>query len=147
VLQTFSKALGAAGLRIGMAFSNPKVLAYMVKVKPPYNIGSQTQLRALDVLSRIDDIQLENKLIIEERGRIAKELSTIDFVVKVHSSDANFLLVEFHEAAEVLAYLRGLKIIVRDRSKLPHCSDCLRVTVGTMEENDRLIKALKCFKS
>ena len=143
VLQTFSKALGAAGLRIGMAFAHPEVLSYMNKVKPPYNIGSQTQERAMKVLSRIDEINKENALIIAERKRLEKDLPSIEMVVKVLPSDANFLLVQFEKSAEVLIYLRERQIVVRDRSKLPYCDNCLRLTIGTMQENNRLLDALK----
>ena len=143
VLQTFSKALGAAGLRIGMGFANPKILAYMNKVKPPYNIGSQTQQKALDVLSRIDEIDKENLSIIQERNKLVTRLQELSIVGKVYPSDANFLLVRFDNEQKVKNYLIDQKIIVRDRSKLLHCEGCLRLTIGTPTENTRLIEALK----
>ena len=147
VLQTFSKALGAAGLRIGMAFANTEILSYMTKVKAPYNIGTQTQERALEVLESLEKIKQENQTIIAGRIKLNKELSDISCVEMVHPSDANFLLVKFDNPKEVMLYLREHKIIVRDRSKLPHCEGCLRITVGTAEENQRLIESLKNYDS
>jgi histidinol-phosphate aminotransferase len=147
VLQTFSKALGAAGLRIGMAFANTEILSYMTKVKAPYNIGTQTQERALEVLESLEKIKQENQTIIAGRIKLNKELSDISCVEMVHPSDANFLLVKFDNPKEVMIYLREHKIIVRDRSKLPHCEGCLRITVGTAEENQRLIESLKNYDS
>lgn len=147
VLQTFSKALGAAGLRIGMAFANSEILGYMTKVKAPYNIGSQTQERALQVLDSLDKIEQENLTIIAERRKLSNELITMSCVEKVHYSDANFLLVKFDDSKRVMEYLRAQKIIVRDRSKLPHCHGCLRITVGTADENRRLIESLRTYVS
>ena len=147
VLQTFSKALGAAGLRIGMAFANTEILSYMTKVKAPYNIGTQTQERALEVLEGLEKIKQENQTIIAGRIKLNKELSDISCVEMVHPSDANFLLVKFDNPKEVMIHLREHKIIVRDRSKLPHCEGCLRITVGTAEENQRLIESLKNYDS
>ena len=147
VLQTFSKALGAAGLRIGMAFANPQILKYMTKVKAPYNIGSQTQNRALEVLGDLERIKQENSSIIAERKKLREELRAISEVELVHDSDANFLLVKFTNPMKIMSYLRDLKIIVRDRSKLPHCEGCLRITVGTAIENLRLIEALRKYRA
>jgi histidinol-phosphate aminotransferase len=147
VLQTFSKALGAAGLRIGMAFANTEILSYMTKVKAPYNIGTQTQERALEVLESLEKIKQENQTIIAGRIKLNKELSDISCVEMVHPSDANFLLVKFDNPKEVMIYLKEHKIIVRDRSKLLHCEGCLRITVGTAEENQRLIESLKNYDS
>ncbi len=147
VLQTFSKALGAAGLRIGMAFANPEILRYMTKVKAPYNIGSLTQSRAIELLDNLGNIKQENKTIIAERNRLSNELTSLSCVELVHPSDANFLLVKFESPMNIFIYLREQKIIVRDRSKLPHCEGCLRITVGTAGENRRLIESLRTYDS
>jgi len=147
VLQTFSKALGAAGLRIGMAFANTEILRYMTKVKAPYNIGSQTQEKALAVLDDLEHITRENNSIIAERDKLSEELKGLSIVHLVHASDANFLLVKFDNPMQVLAYLRERKIIVRDRSNLPHCEGCLRITVGTASENQRVVETLRNYSS
>lgn len=146
VLQTLSKAWGMAGLRVGMAFASTEIIRYFNKVKPPYNIGIATQR---EVLSQLEDKPVIEAMIREiKRGKeqLVKYLSTLDFVTRIYPSSANFLLVKFSNAKEVFDYLTGLKIVVRDRSKVLHCENCLRITVGTEEENERLIVALSAFK-
>jgi histidinol-phosphate aminotransferase len=143
VLQTFSKAWGLAGLRLGMCFASEDIIAILNKIKYPYNVSSRTQELALDALENAyrKDIWVEE--ILKEREGLAKELRTLKMVEKVFPSDANFLLVRVKDAPSTYQYLMNDKIIVRDRSKVNLCYNCLRITVGTPEENNRLIEALK----
>jgi histidinol-phosphate aminotransferase len=143
VLQTFSKAWGLAGLRLGMAFARPEIIALLNKIKPPYNISSATQMLALDAIQKTDQMKQWVTTIIGERHRVAKELSKLSSVKKVFPSEANFVLVRIDRAAEVYKKLIDDHIVVRDRSQVKRCEDCLRITIGTKEENDQLLNALK----
>ncbi len=143
VLQTFSKAWGLAGLRLGMAFARPEIIALINKIKPPYNISSPSQQLALDALTREAEMHRWVEEIKSERLRLAGELSKLTTVRKVFPSDANFLLVRIDRAEQVYHDLIANQIVVRDRSQVKRCEDCLRLTIGTREENDRLLNALK----
>jgi len=143
ILQTFSKAWGLAGLRLGMAFARPEVISLINKIKPPYNISSATQQLALKAIANADQVKPWINLIKSERERVATELSKLRTVKKVFPSEANFLLVRIEAAQEVYDDLTGDRIVVRDRSTVVRCEDCLRITIGTPDENDRLIAAVK----
>lgn len=140
VLQTFSKALGLAGVRLGAGIGDQSVINVLNKIKPPYNVNSLTQKQAIETLERPDEIKKHVSILLEERAKLAIELKAIPTVRKVHPSDANFLLVEFEDAQKTYSDLLALGIVVRDRSSL--IAGCLRITVGTPEENRKLIKAL-----
>ena len=143
VLQTFSKAYGMAGLRLGMAFADAYIIELMNRVKYPYNISEATQELALKALA--SGREAEIKELISERERLTAALPGIDCVKKVWPSDANFLLVQTDDADALYAHLLQDGIIVRNRSRVPLCSGCLRLTVGTPEENDRLLKSLQSY--
>lgn len=143
VLQTFSKAWGLAGLRLGMAFACAEITSLLDKIKPPYNISSATQKLALNAIQQPDRIEPWVAMIKSERKRVADELSKLSTVKKVFTSEANFLLVRIDWAVEVYDDLLGDRIVVRDRSGIVRCEDCLRITIGTPEENDKLIAAVK----
>jgi histidinol-phosphate aminotransferase len=143
VLQTFSKAWGLAGLRLGMSFAQAEIIALLNKIKPPYNISSATQRLAAQAFARIDEVGKTVAIIQSERDRVAKELSKLTSVKKVFSSEANFLLARIDGAAEVYNKLINDRIVVRDRSTVVRCEDCLRITIGTPEENDKLIEAVR----
>ncbi len=144
VLQTFSKAVGLAGIRLGMAFGHPDVVAVLNKIKFPYNLNRLTMQVALDALQSPEaTLQPAIRQIIQERNRLANALERLPIVQRVYPSRTNFLLVQFESAREVFQYLQQRGIIVRDRSNLPRCEGCLRITVGTPEENDQLIHALQ----
>lgn len=145
ILQTLSKAWGLAGLRIGMAFAGEPVIGYMDKVKYPYNISTAAQELALEALSSISSVNNWTRTTVEQRDRMARDLETLNFVQKVYPSDANFLLVKMQRARDVYEFLAGKGIIVRDRSKIQLCEDCLRITTGTPEENKKLLEALKLY--
>lgn len=141
VLQTLSKAWGMAGLRIGLAIADPAVIALMSKVKYPYNINVVAQKMAL---MKLDEAAKDKAVaeIVGQRFRLEKELRKCPEVKGIYSSDANFLLVRFDNPDEVYGRLLAGGVIVRNRSKVPGCEGCLRITVGTPAENDRLLRLL-----
>lgn len=141
VLQTLSKAWGMAGLRIGLAIADPAVIALMSKVKYPYNINVLAQKMAL---MKLDEAAKDKAVaeIVGQRFRLEKELAKCPEVKGIYSSDANFLLVRFENPDEVYERLLAGGVIVRNRSKVPGCEGCLRITVGTPVENDRLLRLL-----
>ncbi len=140
VLQTLSKAWGMAGLRLGLAFASEYIVGLMSRVKYPYNINIVTQELVGDLLQNpIDEAVAE---IVSQRDRVAKSIDSASVVKKIHPSDANFLLVEVEDAARIYQALIGEGIIVRDRSRVRGCAGCLRITIGTPEENDRLIEKI-----
>lgn len=143
ILQTFSKAWGMAGIRLGMAFANPEIIRIFNKIKYPYNINILTQEKALKLLDHAEEKQQWVDTIVEERGKMMRKLFKLPFVQVVYPSDANFILVKMHDARGIYEYLTEQKIIVRDRSKISLCDDCLRITIGSPKENKKLRKALK----
>jgi len=145
VLQTFSKAWGLAALRLGMAFSSTKVIDILNKIKPPYNINQATQDLAFEALKNISQVNDWIKESVAERDRLSRALGTLNIVKKVYPSDANFILTEVTDALKIYDTLVEQGIIVRDRSKVTLCEGCLRITVGTKEENDKLLTVLEKF--
>ncbi len=145
VMQTFSKAWGMAGLRLGMAFASEEITGILNKIKPPYNVNTLTQQKALEALGHVDQKDQLVRQILEQRDWLAENLQTLDIVDKVCPSDANFLLVKVKNASAVFRYLMDEKVIVRDRSKVALCEGGLRITVGTAEENHILAATLKDF--
>lgn len=141
VMQTFSKAFGLAAARVGIAFTNPSIVHYFNKIKPPYNISTINQKAALRSLNHMRLFKKRVKRIKTERERLILILKKLSIIEMVFPSDANFLLVKTRNADEIYSKLIGEKIIVRNRSKT--VPDCLRITVGTTAENNRLIKALR----
>jgi len=143
VLQTFSKAWGLAGLRLGVAFAASALVAYLDKIKPPYNISAATQQHALAALaaaSRLADLRAE---LLAGRSWLAHHLEQLPLVARVYPSDANFLLVRFTaDATGIYNQLRARGIVVRNRTTQPGCAGCLRLTVGTAAENERLMESL-----
>lgn len=145
VLQTFSKAWGLAALRLGMAFSSTKVIDVLNKIKPPYNINQATQDLAFEAIKNIAQVNEWIKESVAERQRLSIALNNVNAVKRVYPSDANFILVEVTDAAKIYDTLVNQEIIVRDRSKVTLCEGCLRITVGTKEENDKLLTVLENF--
>ena len=141
VMQTFSKAMGLAAARIGMAFMNASAVGYFNKMKPPYNISSINQKAALESLARIDLQKKRIRRIITERERIAGSLKKMSIIEKIFPSDSNFLLVKTKNADLIYAELIDNKIIVRNRNKI--VPGCIRITVGTKRENDKLLGTLR----
>ncbi|MBT8319888.1 MAG: aminotransferase class I/II-fold pyridoxal phosphate-dependent enzyme, partial [Gramella sp.] len=112
-------------------------------IKPPYNVNQQTQERAISILSEFDMVKSQVSDILNERGRLSKELLEVKFINKIYKSDANFLLLEVDDANKRYDELLEKGIVVRNRSNQPLCENCLRITVGTKNENNQLIKAFK----
>ncbi|MBN7810445.1 histidinol-phosphate transaminase [Algoriphagus sp. H41] len=142
VMQTFSKAWGLASLRLGMAFASEEIIRILNKIKPPYNISGLTQDTVLAAIADKGKVERMIREILDEREFLQGELEKQPFVQKIHPSHANFLLVKIPNATQVYDDLIGEKVIVRNRAKVLLCEDCLRITVGTREENEVLIKAL-----
>lgn len=145
VLQTLSKAWGMAGLRLGMCFADPEVIRTLNKVKPPYNIGSLTQQTVIGELQQYAGFQERCRMIIAERQRLLKELRALHLFSRVYDSEANFILVISDACRKLYDYLAERRIVVRLRDIPPLISGGLRVTIGTKEENDRLLEALYTF--
>lgn len=143
VLQTLSKAWGAAGIRLGMAFASPEIVAILNKIKYPYNVNVLTQERALDILNNETEMLRQLRSILSERIRLQAALPELSVVNKMYPTDANFILVDVGKADSVYNKLVKKGVIVRNRNNVTLCHGCLRITVGTPEENDALLKALK----
>lgn len=146
VLQTLSKAWGLAALRVGMAYASEEIIEVMNKVKPPYNVNEASQQLALQALNNIDTVNGWIRETLAQRDKLVLKLKNLDFVLDIYPSDANFILVKTTGAKEIYNFLVEQGIIVRDRSKVELCEGCLRITIGTPAENDKLIDALKNYK-
>ena len=145
VLQTFSKAWGMAGIRLGMAFAQPEIIGIMNKVKYPYNVNLLTQQRAMEEVMQYGRVQGWVESILKERARLMAEFAKLSCCIKVYPSDANFFLARVKDAAATYNYLVDQGIIVRNRSKIALCGNSLRVTIGTVAENNALLEALRAF--
>lgn len=143
LLSTFSKAWASAGIRLGMAFASEDIIALMNKVKYPYNINQLTQRHALQLLQNPEKVEAEVAVILRERERLRAALNTLSSVQEVFPSDANFLLVRVNDANTLYRKLADSNIIVRNRHRITLCQDCLRITIGTPEENDALVAAME----
>jgi len=145
VLNTFSKAMGCAGIRLGMAFASTDIIALMNKVKYPYNVNILTQQRALEVLKELTIYQRHLSQIIDERGTLMDAFSILPICKKVYPTDANFFLAKMTDADGIYNYLVKQGIIVRNRNRVALCGNCLRITVGLKEENTALLAALRRY--
>ncbi|HMQ48144.1 MAG TPA: histidinol-phosphate transaminase [Saprospiraceae bacterium] len=145
VMQTFSKAWGMAGIRLGMAFASPAIIQLFNKVKPPYNINQLTQQTVLQALKKAAQKEAWVKQIISERSMLQHYLGSLDYIERIYPSDANFILVKMQAPRRVYDFLMEQGIIVRDRSNVLLCEGCLRITIGTPEENEKLFEALVQF--
>ncbi|MEX2588938.1 MAG: histidinol-phosphate transaminase [Chitinophagales bacterium] len=145
VLQTLSKAWGMAGIRIGMAFANPQIIAVLNKIKAPYNISTPNMEAALNVLANTQPMKKQISEIVEQRNHLSAILLGFNEVERVYPSDANFLLVKFKDAKYVFQTLCERGIVLRDRSKQVNCEHCLRITIGTPKENEILVNTLSEF--
>jgi histidinol-phosphate aminotransferase len=143
ILQTFSKAWGLAGLRLGMCFASEEIIQVLNKIKYPYNVNSYTQQKALDALAAPEQINQWVNEILNERENLRENLNQLKVVKRIYPSDANFLLVQMDNAKVAYDKLLNANIIVRDRSGITRCENCLRITIGTPQENKRLIDTLK----
>lgn len=143
VLQTLSKAWGLAGLRLGMAFASKAIIEVMNKVKPPYNINQATQELVLKALEEVGQVNDMIKLLVDMREALVEVFSSMPTVETVYPSDANFILVKIADARKVYEFLLTKGIVLRDRSNIQLCDNCLRITVGTEQENTQLVDAMQ----
>ena len=145
VLNTLSKAWASAGVRLGMAFAHSDIIALFNKVKYPYNVNSLTQRQAKEILSRRPDVEDWVKLIIKERLSLMYAVNELDICLQVFPTEANFFLARFTDANRIYDYLVSQGIIVRNRSRVKLCDDCLRITIGSPQENTTLLSALRRY--
>ncbi len=147
IMQTMSKAWGLAALRLGMAFAGREIIDVLNKVKPPYNINQATQELVLKALDNIDQVNSMIIEIVNNRRLLEEQLSELSMVRQIYPSDANFLLVKVDDARGLYRYLIEKGIVVRDRSNVQLCEGCLRITVGTSAENEKLLQSMQAFGS
>jgi histidinol-phosphate aminotransferase len=147
ILQTFSKAWGLAGARVGLAFADAETIALFNRVKPPYNVSQPAQetiLQALTCEAKIEKTIAEIVAeIVAEREKLVEKLTEISCIEKIYPTDANFVLVKTTDAEKIYRFLLDEKIVVRNRNNVELCAGCLRITVGMPEENKSLLEALK----
>nr|WP_309759374.1 histidinol-phosphate transaminase [Flavobacterium sp.] len=143
ITQTLSKAYGLAGIRLGVCYGSTAVISVLNKIKPPYNVNELTQKRALERLENKDKIKSEIESIIEQREELLQVLLNIKFVQKIYPTEANFILVKVDDANKRYAELIAKGIVIRNRTTQALCENTLRLTVGTEQENKKLIEVLK----
>ncbi len=143
ITQTLSKAYGLAGIRLGICYASVDVIAVLNKIKPPYNVNELTQLRALERLSDPTKIQNEITAIVAERTELLQVLDKVSFVEKIYATEANFILIKVDDANKRYNELIAKGIVIRNRTTQPLCENTLRLTIGTQEENKKLMKALE----
>ena len=147
VLQTFSKAWGHAAMRLGIAMASKEIIAYFNNVKYPYNVNELTQQEAIKVLNDVPKMKRQVEEILSQRAILRELLSSVKCVEKIYPSDANFLLVKVKDAVQTYFYLQSQGVIVRNRHKVQLCANCLRITIGTPEENATLYNLLKDYEA
>ncbi|WP_418509928.1 histidinol-phosphate transaminase [Corallibacter sp.] len=143
VTQTLSKAYGLAGIRLGVCYASVEIISILNKIKPPYNVNELTQECALKHLNNLKAVNEQVQTLLESRVRIIEALKSISFIDKIYPSDANFILIKVDDATTRYNQLIKTGIVVRNRTNQLGCENCLRITVGTKEENNKLIQALK----
>lgn len=146
VLQTFSKAWGCAAIRLGMAFAHADIIGILNKIKYPYNVNRLTQQEAVRMMEQHYRVKEWVSSLLEERTRLVREFKKLPCCQHVYPTDANFFLTRVTDAKKIYDYLVSQGIIVRNRSNITLCKDCLRITIGTRPENDALLDALKKLK-
>ena len=145
ILQTMSKAWGSAAIRLGMAFASKDIVAIYNKVKYPYNVNQLTQTQALAALKDPFEVDKWVRILLDERKRLIQAFSELPFVETIYPTDANFFLTRVKDAQATYDYLVNEGIIVRNRSRVQLCQNCLRITIGSHSENNELIGALRKF--
>ena len=146
VLNTMSKAWGCAAIRLGMAFASEEIIGLFNKVKYPYNVNLLTQQQALEALKRPIDVEEWVKVLLQERTRMMQAFIELPICEKVYPTEANFFLAKMNDATRIYNYLVDQGIIVRNRTRVQLCQNCLRITIGTKTENSELIAALRQYK-
>lgn len=143
ITQTLSKAYGMAGIRLGICFASKEIISVLNTIKPPYNVNELTQQRAIEQLKNYEKVQNQIQSILKERDVLINKLEGVSFVSEIYPSDANFVLAKVDNASKRYDELIEKGIVIRNRTTQPGCENCLRFTVGTENENEILIKALK----
>ncbi|WP_313376384.1 histidinol-phosphate transaminase [Chishuiella sp.] len=147
VIQTLSKAFGLAGIRLGILYASQEIIAVLNKIKPPYNINQLTQQKALEILKDYDKIKLTTQTIIDQKQLLETALKEITFIEKIYPSDANFILIKVDDATKRYNELIEKGIVIRNRTNDDLCKNCLRITVGTEEENEKLLSVFKLLSA
>ena len=145
VMQTLSKAWGLAALRLGLCFASLDIIDLFNKVKPPYNINEASQQMALEALQNTEQVNAWIKETVQQKDKLINELGNFSFIKNIYPSDANFILVKVDDADLLYQFLAANEIVVRNRSKETGCENCLRISIGTKEENEILIKKMKQY--
>lgn len=145
ILQTMSKAWGSAAIRLGMAFASKEIIAIYNKVKYPYNVNQLTQQQAIEMLKDPFEVDKTVKVLLQERSRLMQAFLELPICEKIYPTDANFFLTRVTDATKIYNYLVDRGIIVRNRSRIQLCQNCLRITIGTRTENNELLSALRQF--
>ncbi|WP_299061288.1 histidinol-phosphate transaminase [uncultured Polaribacter sp.] len=143
VTQTLSKAYGLAGIRLGVCYASKEIIAILNNIKPPYNVNELTQQKAVERLLKVDEVHKEVLEIINQRTLLIQNLKEINFIHTIYPTDCNFVLVKVDDATKRYNQLIAKGIVIRNRTTQPLCKNCLRLTVGTEIENEKLIKALQ----
>ena len=146
VMQTLSKAWGLAALRLGLGFASEKIIDLFNRVKPPYNVNLSSQQLGIKALANIKEVNANIINTIQQRNWVHDQLQQFNFVQIIYTSDANFILVKVDDADKLYQYLLLNRIIVRNRSREPRCNNCIRITIGTKQENEKLINTLKSYE-
>jgi histidinol-phosphate aminotransferase len=147
ITQTLSKAYGLAGIRLGICYASSQLISVLNKIKPPYNVNELTQRRALERLANKEKIQFEIDSIIIQRDDLLKVLNEVKFVSKIYPTEANFILIKVDDANKRYGELIAKGIVIRNRTTQPLCENCLRLTIGTAEENLKLIDVLQSLNA
>jgi len=143
VTQTLSKAYGMAGIRLGICYASTFIISVLNRIKPPYNVNELTQQKAIERLKKQKEVEAEIKDILKQRTALVSELKTVGFVSEIYPSNANFVLVKVDNATKRYDQLIEKGIVTRNRTTQQGCENCLRLTIGTAEENEKLINTLK----
>jgi len=142
---TFSKAMGMAGIRLGLGVAQSEIIGTLSKIKYPYNVNRLTQRAALEALEDLKEYREQVRIIVKERDKLNIRMKKLSFVKQIYPSDANFVLIEVEDASSLMHFLRKKGIVIRDRSGVVKEKELVRITIGTPEQNERLIKELKNF--
>ena len=145
VLNTFSKAWAAASIRLGLAFASPEIISYFNKVKYPYNVNLLTQKEALSLLHNRREVERWVMQVLDERPKLMAAIEELPICLTVYPSEANFFLAKMKNATDIYNYLIDCGVVVRNRHKVTLCDNCLRITVGTPNENSTLLAALRKY--
>jgi len=143
ITQTFSKAYGMAGIRVGILYASAAIITILNKIKPPYNINVLSQEKALERIIDIDKYNIEIQTILDNKKNLVEQLSEIKYIEKIFPSDANFLLIKVDDASKRYHQLIDFGIVIRNRTTQLLCENCLRITIGTKSENEKLINVLR----